>query len=76
MTSPDPHSRSPRPAHTPDEELLASQAPVITATAPAGSAPRGAGHDYGEEVPAAWVAVLQPEDWTAADTARLTQAVG
>ena len=44
--------------------------------APAGSAPRGAGHDYGEEVPAAWVSVLAPEDWTAADTERLTQAVG
>ncbi len=34
--------------------------------------PAGHGHHYGPEVPAAWIAMLHPPDWTDADTAALT----
>lgn len=42
---------------------------------PAVGEPPGVGHDYTRQVPAGWVAVLQPPGWTAADTDRLTAAV-
>ena len=35
-------------------------------------APPGHGHHYGPEVPTAWAAILNPPDWTSADTTRLT----
>ncbi|MEZ5117117.1 MAG: alpha/beta-hydrolase family protein [Candidatus Nanopelagicales bacterium] len=43
---------------------------------PAVSMPPGYGHSYGDSVPVGWVAVLQPDGWTPADTTRLVQLVG
>ena len=41
----------------------------------AGGAPPGAGHDYSDSVPLAWVAVVDPSGWSDAHTRRMQQVL-